>query len=44
MFSVTRMVALLLARLGTVFRAAMEAKNHGAALGVVNSAAKLNQL
>ena len=38
------MVALLLARLGTVFRAAMEAKNHCAALGLVNSAAKLNQL
>jgi len=35
------MLALLLARLDTVFRAAMEAKNHGAALGAVNSAAKL---
>jgi hypothetical protein len=38
------MLALLLARLDRVFREAMEAKNHGAALGAVNSAAKLAQL
>jgi hypothetical protein len=35
------MIALLLARLDTVFRAAMEAKNHGAALGCLNAQAKL---
>jgi len=38
------MIALLLSRLDTVFREAMAAKNHGAALGAVNSAAKLAQL
>ena len=38
------MFALLLARLDTVFREAMAAKNHGAALGAINSAAKLTQL
>jgi hypothetical protein len=38
------MIALLLSRLDTVFRAAMEAKNHGAALGAVNAAAKLSKL
>ena len=37
----TELLALLLARLVTVFREAMEAKNHGAALVAVNSAAKL---
>lgn len=35
------MIALLLARLDTVFREVMEAKNHGEALGAINSAAKL---
>jgi hypothetical protein len=38
------MIALLLSRLDTVFRAAMEAKNHGAALGAINAAAKLSKL
>jgi hypothetical protein len=38
------MIALLLSRLDTVFREAMAAKNHGAALGAINSAAKLAQL
>jgi hypothetical protein len=38
------MIALLLSRLDTVFRAAMEAKNHGAAVGAVNLAAKLSKL
>ena len=38
------MVPLLLARLDTVFREAMSAKNHGAALGSVNAAAKLSKL
>ena len=38
------MIALSLARLDTVFRQAMEAKNHGAAMGAVKSAAKLAQL
>ena len=33
------MIAFLLARLDTVFREAMEAKNHGAALGWVRSTA-----
>lgn len=37
----TEMLALLLARLDSVFRAAMASGNHGAALGAVNSAAKL---
>jgi len=37
------MIALLLSRLGTVFREAMAAKNHGAAMGAVNAAAKLAQ-
>ena len=37
-------VALLLARLVTVFREVMEAKNHGDALGAINSAVKLAQL
>ena len=34
-------IALSLARLDTVFREIMEAKNHGEALGAINSAAKL---
>ena len=38
------MIALLLSRLDLVFRAAMEAKNHGAALGAINAAAKLSKL
>ena len=38
------MIALLLSRLDTVFRAAMAAKNHGAALGAINAAAKLSKL
>jgi hypothetical protein len=38
------MIALLLSRLDRVFREAMEVKNHGAALGAVNAAAKLAQL
>jgi hypothetical protein len=38
------MIALLLSRLDTVFRAAMEARNHGAALGAINAAAKLSKL
>ena len=38
------MVALLLARLDTVFRESMAVKNDGAALGAINSAAKLAQL
>jgi hypothetical protein len=38
------MIALLLSRLDTVFREAMASKNHGAALGAVNSAAKLAKL
>jgi hypothetical protein len=37
----TEMLALLLARLDSVFREAMEAKNHGAALGCLNAQAKL---
>ena len=37
-------IGLLLARLDTVFREAMEAKNHGAALGEIKSAAKLAKL
>ncbi len=44
MFSVVRQIDLLLARLDTVFREAMEAKNHDAALGEINSAAKLAKL
>jgi hypothetical protein len=35
------MIALLLSRLDTVFREAMAAKNHGAALGAINAQAKL---
>jgi hypothetical protein len=35
------MIALLLARLDTVFREVMEAKNHGEAWGAIKSAAKL---
>jgi hypothetical protein len=38
------MIALLLSRLDTVFREAMAAKNHGAALGAINAAAKLAKL
>jgi hypothetical protein len=38
------MIALLLSRLDSVFREAMAAKNHGAALGAPNSAAKLSKL
>ena len=38
------MIALLLSRLDTVFRAAMEARNHGAALGAINAAATLSRL
>jgi hypothetical protein len=38
------MIALLLSRLDTVFREAMEARNHGAALGAINAAAKLSKL
>ena len=38
------MIALLLSRLDTVVREAMEAKNHGAALGAINAAAKLSKL
>ena len=44
MFSVVRQIDLLLARLDTVFREAMAAKNHGAALGAINAAAKLSKL
>jgi hypothetical protein len=40
----TEMLALSLARLDAVFRAAMEARNHGAALGAINAAAKLSKL
>jgi len=36
-----QMTALLLSRLDTVFREAMAAKNHGAALGAINAQAKL---
>jgi hypothetical protein len=38
------MIALLLSMLDTVFREAMAAKNHGAALGAINAAAKLAKL
>ncbi len=38
------MIALLLSRLDKVFREAMEVKNHGAALGAINAAAKLSKL
>jgi hypothetical protein len=38
------MIALLLTRLDTVFREAMASKNHGAALGAINAAAKLAKL
>jgi len=38
------MIALLLSRLDRVFREAMEARNHGAALGAINAAAKLSKL
>jgi thioesterase domain-containing protein len=38
------MLAMLLARLDKVFREAMEAKNHGAALGAINAQAKLAKL
>ena len=38
------MIALLLSRLDMVFREAMATKNHGAALGAVNAAAKLSKL
>jgi hypothetical protein len=38
------MLALLLARLDRVYADALRAGNHGAALGAINSAAKLAQL
>ena len=38
------MTAMLLARLDAVFKAALAAGNHGAALGAVNAAARIAQL
>jgi hypothetical protein len=38
------MTAMLLARLDAVFRAALAAGNHGAALGAINAAARIAQL